>query len=46
MSLANNEFLNLEIVAKKNIHNCLTFLTYTSQKNEIESENIKSKFKK
>ena len=46
MSLANNDFLNLEVVSKKNVHNCLTFLTYTKQKNEIESESLKSKFKK
>ena len=32
MRLANDKFLDLEVVAKKNMHNCLTYLTYQKQK--------------
>lgn len=46
MTLAGDDFLKLEVVSKNNIHNCLTYLTYMKQKNEVESENIKNKFKK
>jgi hypothetical protein len=46
MRLANDKFLDLEEVAKKNVHNCLTYLTYQKQKNEIQNNHIKSKFKK
>ena len=46
MSLANDKFLDLEIIAKKNVHNCLTYLTYVGQKNKVQEIYIKSKFKK
>ena len=46
MSLANDKFLDLEIIAKKNVHNCLTYLTYVGQKNKVQDIYIKSKFKK
>ena len=40
------DFLKLEVVAEKNIHNCLTYLTYTKQQDEVQSDNLKSKFKR
>jgi hypothetical protein len=46
MRLADNKFLDLEVVAKKNVHNCLTYLTYVKQKDEVQDNYIKSKFKR
>ena len=46
MRLADNKFLDLEVVSQKNIHNCLTYLTYSKQKDEVQDTYIKSKFKK
>ena len=46
MRLADNKFLDLEVVSEKNIHNCLTYLTYSKQKDEVQDTYIKSKFKK
>jgi hypothetical protein len=46
MKLAKNDFLKLEKVSKKNIHNCLTYLTYVKQKDEVQQNYIKSKFNK
>ena len=46
MRLADNRFLDLEVVAEKNVHNCLTYLTYVKQKDEVQDNYIKSKFQK
>tara|TARA_R110001606_G_scaffold352933_2_gene503409 strand:- start:128 stop:268 length:141 start_codon:yes stop_codon:yes gene_type:complete len=46
MRLADNKFLDLEVIAEKNVHNCLTYLTYSKQKDEVQDTYIKSKFKK
>tara|TARA_B110000977_G_scaffold201178_1_gene294571 strand:- start:11750 stop:11890 length:141 start_codon:yes stop_codon:yes gene_type:complete len=46
MKLADQDFLKLELVAEKNIHNCLTYLTYTKQQDEVQQDNLKSKFKR
>ena len=46
MRLADNKFLDLEVVSEKNLHNCLTYLTYSKQKDEVQDTYIKSKFKK
>ena len=43
MRLADNKFLDLEVVAKKNVHN---YLTYSKQKDEVQDNYIKSKFNK
>jgi hypothetical protein len=46
MRLANDKFLDLEVVSEKNVHNCLTYLTYSKQKDEVQENHIKSKFNK
>lgn len=46
MRLADNKFLDLEVVSEKNVHNCLTYLTYSKQKDEVQDSYIKSKFNK
>lgn len=45
MRLADNDFLKLEIIAKKNVHNCLTYLTYSKQRDEVQENYMKQKFK-
>ena len=42
MRLADNKFLDLEVVSEKNLHNCLTYLTYSKQKDEVQDTYIKS----
>ena len=44
-ALANGDITRFENITKLNVHECLTYLTYTKEKNEIEARNIKSKFK-
>ena len=44
-ALAQQDIRRFENITKLNVHECLTYLTYTKEKNEIEARNIKSKFK-
>jgi hypothetical protein len=44
-AIANGDITRFENITKLNVHECLTYLTYTKEKNEIEARNIKSKFK-
>jgi len=46
MKLANYEFLQLEEVTKKNIHECLTFLSYARERDEVADYEVKQKFNK
>jgi hypothetical protein len=43
-AIANGDVTKFEYITKLNVHECLTYLTYTKEKNEIEARNIKSKF--
>ena len=43
--LAQNDIRRFKDISKLNMHECLTFLTFEKEKNEIEARKIKSKFK-
>ena len=43
--LSNGDITKFEHITKLGVHECLTYLTYTKEKNELEARQIKSKFK-
>ena len=45
-TLAKGDITKFDIVTKLNIHECLTYLSYEKEKNEIEAEIIKKSYKK
>jgi len=44
-AIANGDITKFEHITKLNVHECLTFLTFSKEKNELEARQIKSKFK-
>ena len=44
-AIASGDITKFEHITKLNVHECLTFLEYTKEKNQIEAAQIKSKFK-
>ena len=46
MKLANYDFVKTEQVVKKNVHECLTFLSYEKERDEIADYEVKQKFNK
>tara|TARA_R110001632_G_scaffold3882_1_gene16997 strand:- start:1 stop:258 length:258 start_codon:yes stop_codon:yes gene_type:complete len=44
-AISNGDITKFEHITKLGMHECLTFLAFTKEKNEIESRQIKSKFK-
>ena len=44
LKFANEDIKRFEDITKLNVHESLTYLTYTKEKNEIEARNIKNKF--
>jgi hypothetical protein len=43
--IAQGDITKFEHITKLNVHECLTYLTFTKEKNEIEARQIKNKFK-
>ena len=44
-AIADGDITKFEYITKLNVYECLTFLEYTKEKNQIEAAQIKSKFK-
>ena len=45
-TLANGDITRLENITKLEVHKCFMMLSFVKEKNEIESQQIKSKFKR
>lgn len=43
--ISNGDITKFENITKLNVHQCLTYLEYTKEKNDIEAARIKNKFK-
>ena len=43
-AIADGDITRFENITKLNVHQCLTFLEYTKEKNDIEAARIKNKF--